>query len=107
VDESSYQQLVARTFRGIEDALENVDPDDVELSNTGDVLTLTFKNGVRCVLNTQRPVRQLWMAARDTAWHFGWDDASAAWLDDRGRGLELRATLAKVIEQQSGRTVAL
>src|SRR6185295_10926416 len=70
VDESTYQKVVAKTFRAIEDALEPVDPDVIELSNTGDVLTLTFKSGVRCVLNTQRPVRQLWMAAKDTAWHF-------------------------------------
>ncbi len=102
MDESAYQQLVAKAFRRIEDALEPVDPDAVDASSTGDVLTLTFASGVRCVLNTQRPVRQLWMAARDSAWHFDYDPAQGRWTDDRGRGLELFATLAQVIAEQSG-----
>ena len=107
MDERTYHELISRSFRAIEDALETVVPDVVETSNTGDALTLTFKSGVRCVLNTQRPVRQLWMAARDTAWHVSWDEGQSAWLDDRGRGLELRATLAGVIKQQSDLDVAI
>lgn len=107
MDESTYHKLVARTFRTIEDALEDVDPDVVESSNTGDVLTLSFANGVRCVLNTQRPVRQVWLAAKDTAWHFDWDEGRKAWVDDRGRGLELLATVRGVIREQSGLDVAL
>ncbi len=102
MEESDYHKLVAKAFRRIEDALEDVDPDVVDSTGTGDVLTLTFASGVRCVLNTQRPVRQLWMAARDSAWHFDYDPASERWTDDRGRGLELFATLGRVIAEQSG-----
>jgi len=107
MDESAYQKLVAETFRRIEDALEVVDPDQIDVTSTGDVVTLAFANGVRCILNTQRPVRQLWMAARASAWHFDWDPAQNAWVDDRGRGIELMAQLRQVVKELSGLDVEL
>jgi CyaY protein len=84
--ETEYNQRIAATFRRVEDALEGVDPDVVELTATGDMLTLQFGSGVKCILNTQRAVHQLWMAARASAWHFSWDEAEGAWQDDKGRG---------------------
>ena len=59
----------------------------------GDVLTIAFKNGVKAVLNTQRPTRQLWLAARANAWHFDYDAATDRWVDDKGKGHELLETL--------------
>jgi CyaY protein len=107
MDESAYQKLIAETFRRIEDAFEEVDPDQVDITSTGDVVTLAFANGVRCILNTQRPVRQLWMAARANAWHFDWDEGKRAWVDDRGRGIELLAQLRAVVKELSGLDVEL
>lgn len=101
IDESHYLRLVADTFRKIEDALEDVDPSDIDFSSAGDVLTLTMKNGVRCIVNTQRPVRQLWVAARATAWHFSWDEEQKRWMDDKGRG-ELFATLVAIAREHAG-----
>ena len=74
IDESQYLRLVGETFRAIEDAVADVDPSDIDLDSAGDVLTLTMKNGVRCIVNTQRPTRQIWLAARANAWHFSWNE---------------------------------
>ena len=101
MDESAYHRVVAATFRRIEDRLADVDPDVLEVSRSGDVLTLTFAGGLRCILNTQRPVRQLWLAARTEAWHFDWDAAKGAWIDDRGRGIDLLAQLAAIVREHS------
>lgn len=101
MDESRYLRLVGDAFRKIEDAVADVDPDDVDVDSAGDVLTLTLKNGVRCVVNTQRPTRQIWVAARASAWHFSWDDGKGAWLDDKGRG-ELFTTLQSVVKEHAG-----
>ena len=105
MDESRYLRLVADTFRTIEDAVVDVDPADVDLDSAGDVLTLTLKNGVRCIVNTQRPTRQIWVAARANAWHFSYDDAADRWMDDKGRG-ELRATLRAIVKEHAGIDVA-
>lgn len=107
MDESTYQKLVSETFRRIEDAFDEVDPDQIDITSTGDVVTFSFANGVRCILNTQRPVRQLWLAARAEAWHFDWDEAGRRWIDDRGRGIELSAQLSRIVKEQSGLDVAI
>ena len=106
MNESEYMHLVADTFEKIEDALDEVDPSDVDTTSAGDVLTLTLKDGVRCIVNTQRPTRQIWLAARASAWHFDYDAATGRWVDDKGRGDELFATLRKIVQAGAGIDVA-
>jgi CyaY protein len=101
MDESRYQKLVGETFRKIENAVIDIDPTDLDFDSAGDVMTLTMKNGVRCIVNTQRPVRQIWVAARATAWHFSYDEATNTWADDKGRG-ELFATLKAIAKEHAG-----
>jgi CyaY protein len=101
MDESHYLKLVGETFRKIEDAVENIDPSDIDFDSAGDVMSLTMKNGVKCIVNTQRPVRQIWVAARANAWHFSWNDGTKTWQDDKGRG-ELFATLKAIAKEHAG-----
>jgi CyaY protein len=104
LDESTYDKLVRETFRRVEDTLADADPDVVELNSTGDMLTLLFANGVKCILNTQRAVHQVWMAARASAWHFSWDAETKTWQDDKGRG-PLWTILQGVVTEQSGQAL--
>lgn len=107
MDEARYLQLVDRVFRAIQDAFDDVDPDVVDAYAAGDVLTLTFADRSKCVVNTQRPTRQVWVAARSRAWHFSYDEATDRWFDDKGRGDELMGTLRAVVRESSGLEVAL
>lgn len=102
MDESAYLSLADRAFCAIEDGLQDADADTVDCERAGDVLTLTFKGNRRCVLNTQRPTRQLWLAANARAWHFSYDEAQAKWLDDKRHTDELFATLVGIIKGQAG-----
>ena len=102
MDESAYQHLADRTFRRIEDALKDVDADDVDVERSGDVVTLTFKGNKRCVLNTQRPTRQIWLAATSRAWHFSYDAAKDAWIDDKRPDVELFKTVEDIVKQGAG-----
>src|SRR5262245_7746375 len=102
LDESRYLRLASLAFRAIEDALSDVDPDDVDVDTSGDVLTLSLKDGTKCIVNTQRPTRQIWLAARARAWHFSYDEAKNAWFDDKGRGDELFTTIASIVRVGSG-----
>ena len=45
-----------------------------DLDRAGDVLTLTFADRKKAVINTQRPTRQIWVAANARAWHFVFED---------------------------------
>src|SRR5271154_4697349 len=101
MDETTYEALAEKALRKIGDAFADVDPDLVDCESAGDVITLTLAGARKCVVNTQRPTRQIWLAANARAWHFSWDGASEKWLDDKGRG-ELFATLSMLVKDAAG-----
>jgi CyaY protein len=107
MDESTYQGLADDALRRIENAFRDIDADDVDCEHAGDVMTLTFRDGKRCVLNTQRPTRQLWLAANARAWHFTYDEGKRAWLDDKAQGVELFAQIAQVVKDATGVVVSI
>jgi CyaY protein len=78
-----------------------------EVSVAGDVLTITYRGGTRCVVNTQRPTRQIWLAARSRGWHFGFDEVSGEWLDDHGTGMELYRCVEEVTRETVGVAVSV
>lgn len=102
MDEGTYQRLADQTFRRIGAAFDDVDPELADCEVAGDVVTLTVRGGKKYVVNTQRPTRQIWFAANARAWHFSWDGESRRWLDDKGRGDELFATIAKAVKDAVG-----
>ena len=105
--DSAYQQLADVAFKHIENAFRDVDAEDVDLDRAGDVITLTFKSGVRCVVNTQRPTRQVWLAANARAWHFDFDVTTQRWMDDKGLGIELFATVGRIVKESAGIDIEL
>ena len=107
MDESRYQQLADVALRAIENMLEDVDAEQVDIERSGDVLTLTFPGRKKAVLNTQRPTRQIWLAANARAWHFDFEEpkestAAGRWMDDKGQGVELLAQIAAIVKDNAG-----
>ncbi len=82
----------------IEDLLGDLDAArlDVERPAAG-VLTLTFADRSKCVLNTQKPTRQLWLAYGATAWHFAQAEGTQEWRDIRKPELELYDVLGQLV----------
>ena len=107
MEENRYQDLADAALAAIEGMLDDVDADDVDLERAGDVVTLTFKNGKKAVVNTQRPTRQIWLAANARAWHFSFDEPSGRWLDDKGEGLELIEQIAAIVKEQANVDLAV
>lgn len=106
MDESRYQKLADVALRTIESMFEDVDADLVDIDRSGDVLTLTFAGKKKAVINTQRPTRQIWLAANARAWHFSFDEAATRWIDDKGQGVELLAQIAAIVKESAGVDVA-
>ncbi len=105
MDESTYLKLADQAFRTIGDAFDDVDPELVDCELAGDVVTLTLRGGKKCIVNTQRPTRQIWLAAGARAWHFSYDEVARRWVDDKGRGDELFATIARIAKEEAGADV--
>jgi iron donor protein CyaY len=89
LDEKRYRQLLDDAYARVDRAFEDVDPDLAEVSISQGTLTITYLEKQRLMLTPQPSPRQLWVAFRDRAWHFDWDDAKQCWMDDRGQGVEL------------------
>jgi|LNFM01.1.fsa_nt_gb CyaY protein len=102
MEEPRYLQLADKVLKRVMDAFDAVDPDVAEAFMAADVLTIAFANGIRCVLNTQRPVRQLWCAARASAWHFDYDEATDRWVSDKNKSDELFSVLAGIAKREAG-----
>src|SRR5688572_26235988 len=97
MDEAEYQLLADKTFKRVEDAFADADADVVDCERAGDVITLTFNRGKRCIINTQRPTRQVWVAANARGYHF--DYAGGRWVEDKGEHEELFAALSRIVKE--------
>jgi CyaY protein len=101
--DSEFHALVEERYQLIEEAIDNCDTDiDCEL-NSG-VVTLTFENGTKIIINKQEPLHQIWVATRENGYHFDLKDNQ--WIDNRG-GRELMELLSDACSKQSGESVTL
>lgn len=102
MDEAAYSVAVAQAFKRIVKAVDAADPDTVDCDATGDMVTITAaKSGEKVVVNTQRAVRQIWVAGQGEGVHFSLA-ADGRWLDDKARDRELFAWVKACVEAASG-----
>jgi CyaY protein len=106
MDEREFEKRAADAWKRVLDLFEDIDPDEADVEQAGDVIRIDYRGGSRVVLNTQRPARQLWLAGGAHAWHFSFDAAQSAWLDDKGRG-ELYAVLSELTHSAIGQKLPL
>lgn len=85
--------------------LDDFDPDELEADLALGVMKITFADGRKCIMNRQSAAHQIWLAEGATAWHFAFDEATASWLDTKGRG-QLTAVLADILSRKLGRPVS-
>ena len=106
MDRQEYSRLSDACLERLVHALEPFDPDEVDYATSDGVVTIEFPDRVRFVLNRQAATSQMWFAAGARAWHFDWDAAKQAWIDDK-EGLELFGRIAEVVSAKIGRPVRL
>lgn len=76
---------------------------DIDLEHNGSVLTLTFENGSKIIVNLQPPMKEVWIAAKAGGFHYRYVDG--AWRDTRS-GAEFFAALTEYATQQAGMPIA-
>jgi CyaY protein len=84
-----------------------VDPDLAESTLSQGTLTIQFAGNRRLILSPQTPVRQVWVAFKDRAWHMDLDPATGRWIDDRGQGVELYALVERLTRETAGVAVTI
>lgn len=101
LSEEEYHDRATATLRALMAALDELEEQlDAELA--GDILTLEFKDGATCVVNSHRAARQIWMAAERKAWHFDYQPEGDRWFAAK-QGDELWSTLSALLLRKIGR----
>ncbi len=97
-----YMDRAEAALRAIEaccDRINDTTDADVDNQRTGGMVTLVFRGGSQVVVNLQKPLQEIWVAARRGGFHFRW--AGACWRDSKS-GKELFELLSAVASEQSG-----
>jgi CyaY protein len=75
---------------------------DIDNQRTGGMITLTFSGGSQIIVNLQKPLQEIWLAARSGGFHFKF--AGGRWLDTKD-GSEFFAALSRCSSQQAGQAL--
>jgi len=101
--DSEFLALAESTLDTIESAMEQVAEDtdvDIECSRSGNVLQIEFAdNGSKIIVNSQAPMKEMWIAARSGGFHYRRVDER--WINTRD-GSEFYEALSKMASEQAG-----
>lgn len=100
--DSDYLDLAEALLRAVEGACDRInDQTDADIDNqrVGGMITLTFANRSQIIINLQKPLHEVWLAARAGGFHYRHD--GQAWRDTKGDG-EFFADLSRYASEQSG-----
>src|SRR3954466_7599978 len=68
--EDHCDKIADAELRHLEKSLGEIDPDELDVELSQGVLTGTFSDGQKLIINSHHAAGQIWMAAFRTAWHF-------------------------------------
>lgn len=80
----NYENQVELLFSEVELFLDKaIDEDDIDLDyeKSGNLLTISFSNNTKIIINTQAPLKQIWLATKQQGFHFNFKDGD--WLCER------------------------
>jgi CyaY protein len=100
-----YQDRAEALLRAVELACDRINEDsdaDIDNQRVGGMITLTFRNRSQIVINLQKPLHEVWLAARAGGFHYKHD--GTRWQDTKGNG-EFFENLSRYASEQAGQTL--
>lgn len=97
-----YMDRAEALLRSVEACCDRINEEtdaDIDSQRVGGMVTLTFRNGSQIVVNLQKPLHEVWMAARGGGFHYRFD--GERWMDTKGRG-EFFDDLTRHAGEQAG-----
>jgi CyaY protein len=94
-----------RLLAGVETSSDRLNDDtdaDIDNQRSGGMVTLTFTNRSQIVINLQKPLHEVWLAARCGGFHYRFDGAH--WVDTKGQG-EFWESLSRYASEQAGQAL--
>ena len=84
------------------DRINDASDADIDNQRTGGMITLSFANRSQIIINLQKPLQEIWMAARSGGYHYKF--SNGMWLDTKS-GDEFFAALTQCASEQAGQSV--
>ena len=103
--DTEYQDRAEALLRSIELACDRINDQtdaDVDNQRVGGMITLTFASGSQIIINLQKPLQEIWMAARAGGFHYKFNGHQ--WLNTKD-GIEFFTALTQYASEQSGQPV--
>ncbi len=105
MNDSQYNLLAEDLLLAVEEAIEDSGV-DIDYEGVGGLLTLTFKNATKIIINKQAPLHEIWVATKFNGHHFTFSDNEQVWTDKRG-GDEFWQFLSSAVSTQAETNVIL
>jgi CyaY protein len=109
-----FQDRADALLQAVEAACDRINDEtdaDIDNQRSGGMVTLSFVNRSQIVINLQKPLHEVWLAAREGGYHYRWVPAASgataqagsvgAWVASK-TGAEFFADLNRCASQQSG-----
>lgn len=92
------ERVLAAVELGCDRINEQTDA-DLDSQRTGNMVTLTFSNRSQIIINLQKPLQEIWMAAKAGGFHY--KCRGTDWSDTKS-GSDFFEDLSRYASQQSG-----
>lgn len=103
MNDSQYNLIADDLLLAVEEAIEDCGV-DIDYEGVSGLLTLTFQNGTKIIINKQAPLHQIWVATKFNGHHFEIKDD--LWVDNRGAG-EFWQFISEAVSKQANATIVL
>ena len=112
LSDASFYAIAEKTLKAIEISLEEAFQEtdlDLDISRQGgNVVNIQFEDKSVIVVNTQSPLQEIWVAAKEGGFHYKWSGtlSEPLWLDTK-TGAELFSELSRLASQQAKTTLVV
>ena len=100
--DSEFMNLAEQVLKAVEASCDRINDHtqaDIDNQRTGGMITLGFPNRSQIVINLQKPLHEIWLAAKCGGFHYHFDGEQ--WMDTKGQG-EFFSSLSRYASEQSG-----
>lgn len=97
-----FMDRAEQLLRAVESSCDRINEQtdaDIDNQRVGGMVTLVFHNGSQIIVNLQKPLHEVWLAARSGGYHF--KQVDGRWTDTKGQG-EFFEQLSRDASAQAG-----
>jgi CyaY protein len=103
--DTEFMDQAERVLKAVEANCDRINENssvDIDNQRTGGMVTLVFANRSQIVINLQKPLHEIWLAAKCGGFHYQFDGKQ--WLDTKCQG-EFFASLSRYASEQAGQSL--